>query len=113
MHAHRVDVLHGTDRHNVSETIAHDLELDFLPTGNAALHQNLRDGRQTQTILRDLFQLFTVLANAAAAAAQRVGGTHDHRIADLLRKGQRIGNVLHHLAGDAGLTDGLHSLLEF
>ena len=112
MHAYGVNVLHGADGNHVALAVPHDLELDFLPAGDALFHQNLGDGAQAQAVLGNLPQLLLILADAAAGAAQGVGGTHDHRIADLFGEGQRVGDVLHHLGGNAGLVDGLHGLLE-
>ena len=113
MHTYRVNVLHGAHRHYVAQAVPHDLKLDFLPPGNAALHQNLGNGRQAQAVFGNLLQFRAVLADTAAAAAQGVCRAHNDRIADFLRKGQRVGDILHHLAGDTGLADGFHGFLEF
>ena len=41
VHAHGIDIFHITNRDHVTGAVPHHLILDFLPAGNAALHQNL------------------------------------------------------------------------
>ena len=53
-----------------------------------------------------------VVRDAAARSAEGEGRPHDHRIADVLRKGQRILHRLHHRGGDYRLADSLHRVLE-
>ena len=57
-------------------------------------------------------QLGLVGADAAAGAAHGEGGADDDGIADLLGKGQSVVQILYHLAGDAGLAQLLHGVLE-
>ena len=112
MHAHGVEVLHVADGDHVALAVAHHLVLDLFPAGDALLDQHLMDGRQAQTVGADLAQLGLVLTDAAAGAAHGEGGAHDHGVVDLLSEGQSVVQVLHHLAGDAGLAQLLHGVLE-
>ena len=58
------------------------------------LHQNLGNGRQAQAVFGNLRAVLrAVLADTAAAAAQGVGRAHNDRIADFLRKGQRVVDI--------------------
>ena len=52
--AHGVDVLHGADLDDVSGGVAHDLELDLFPTGDAALDEHLAHAGQVDAAVRDL-----------------------------------------------------------
>src|SRR5919198_4253403 len=45
MHAHRVEVLHVADGDGGVARVAHDLVLDLLPAGEAALDEHLPDRR--------------------------------------------------------------------
>ena len=83
MHAHGIDVFHVADRDAVSRAVAHHLILDLLPAGDAALHQHLAHTGEAQAVCQDLLQLHLVMGDAAAASAQRIGGSQHHRIADL------------------------------
>jgi len=109
---HRVDVLHGADGDDVAGGVPHDLELDLLPAGDAPLDEHLVDPGQVQAAVRDLPQGDLVIGDAASGAAQGVGGTDDHGIADLIGEGDSVLYGVDHLGGDAGLTDGFHAVLK-
>ena len=113
MHAHGIDVFHVADRDTVSGAVAHHLVLDFLPAGDAALHQNLAHAGKTQAVCQNLLQLHLVMGDTAAASAQRIGGTQHHRIADFGSEGNAVLDVRHHQGGRAGLSDLFHGVLEF
>ena len=70
------------------------------------------DPGQVQAPVGDLLQAGLVIGDAAAGAAQGVGGADDDGIADLAREGHRVLHGVDHLGGDAGLADGLHAVLE-
>src|SRR5699024_9340187 len=72
VHANGVDVLHGTHGDDVASGVTEHLELHFLPTGNAALNQNLVDAAEVNAAVGDLPQGGLVVGNAAAGAAQGV-----------------------------------------
>ena len=74
MDAHGVKVLHGAHGDHVAVAVAHDLELDLFPAGDAALHQDLGDGTQAQAGLADALQVGLVVADTAAAAARVKAG---------------------------------------
>ena len=112
MDTHRVDVLHGADGDDVAGGVPHDLELDLLPAGDAPLDEHLVDPGQVQAAVRDLPQGDLVIGDAASGAAQGVGGTDDHGIADLIGEGDSVLYGVDHLGGDAGLTDGFHAVLK-
>ena len=107
-----VHVFHAADGNGVALTVAHDLELDFLPTGDALFHKDLVDGGKTQAVGADFDQLFAVLADAAAGAAHGKGGTHDDGVADFVGGAQGVFQGLNNLTGDGGLVQLLHGSLE-
>ena len=53
MHADGIEVFHAADRDDVPVLIPHALELDLLPAGNAALHEDLRNRRKPQAVARN------------------------------------------------------------
>ena len=112
MDAHGVDILHGADLDDVAGGVPHDLELDLLPAGDAPLDEHLAHPGEVDAPVGDLLQGGPVIGDAAAGAAQSVGGTDDDGVADLLGEGHGVLHALHHLGGDAGLVDGFHAVLE-
>ena len=113
MDADRVHVLHGADGDHIPLRVTHGLELDLFPAGDALLNEDLGDGGGVEAAPGDLAHFFLVRGDAAAAAAQGVGGTHDHGIADLLCDGEGFFQRFRDAGGYAGLADGLHGITEF
>ena len=112
MDAHGVDVLHGADLDDVAGGVPHDLELDLLPAGDAPLDEHLVNPGQVQAAVTDLPQRDLIIGDAAAGAAQGIGGTNDHGVADFVGEGNSVLYGVDHLGGDAGLTDGFHAVLK-
>ena len=120
--AERVEILHVADRDAVVVAVAHHLELDLLPAPQGLLDEHL--GREGERLAGDGLQLSLVLAETGTQAAQRVGGTQDHRVADLagggaglLQVGGRVRldrldvdlvHALHEEFAVFGVDDGLH-----
>ena len=112
MDAHGVDVLHGADLDDIARRVPHDLELDLLPAGDGALDEDLAHPAEVDAPVGDLPQTGLIVGDAAAGAAQRIGGADDDRIADAPGEGHGILHGLHHVGGDAGLPDLLHGVLK-
>ena len=113
VHAYRIQILHIAHGDAVAVSVPHHFILDLLPAGNAPLDQDLPHAGQAKPILQNFHQLHSVLRNTAAAAAQRVGRTQDHRIADLFRELDACLHSFHHQGCRAGFPDLLHGSLEF
>ena len=86
VHAHRIEVLDGADDDGVVGQVAHHLELEFLPAEHALFDQRLVDRREVEPALENFVQLFEVVGDAAARAAQREARAQDDRVAVLLRE---------------------------
>ena len=112
VHAHRVDILHIADGNHIACPVPHYLILDFLPAGNAALHQHLSHTGETQAIFQNQGALLRVAGNAAAGTAQSVGRAKHHGISDFGGDFQALLHILHNVRGSDGLADFLHGLLE-
>ena len=82
--AHRVDVLDEADGDHLVLGVADDLHLQLLPVEDRLLDEALVRERGVEAARADRAQLLHVVAEAAARAAHRVGGAHDHGVADLL-----------------------------
>ena len=80
VNADRVEVLHGADCNYVALAVAHYLELNFLPAGDALLDQNLCDRRKAKSVGGYLVELLGGLRDTAAGAAQRERRSDDYRI---------------------------------
>jgi hypothetical protein len=77
--AHRVEVLDAAHDDAVVGAVADDFHLVLLPADQALLDQQFLGRRQVQPALADLLELFRVVGDAAAGAAQREAGADDHR----------------------------------
>ena len=112
MHTHRIDVFHVADGNTVARGITHNLVLNLLPAGNAALHQHLVDTAQTQAVGQDIHQFLLVVGDSAAASPKGKGRTQHNRVADGVGKLDTILHVVYHSGRGAGLADLLHGILE-
>ena len=79
MDAHRVEVLDGADDDALVLMVTHHFHLVFLPTQEALLDEDLVDGRGVEAGLGHALELFAIVGDAAAGAAERVGRTDDDR----------------------------------
>ncbi|MNT00255.1 hypothetical protein D3C72_1346810 [compost metagenome] len=79
--AHRVQVLDRADDDAVVRLVADHFHLVFLPAQQRFFDQQLARRRQVQAALADLFELFAVVGDAAAAAAQRERRADHDRVA--------------------------------
>ena len=112
VYADRVEVLHGADGDDVALAVAHYLELDLLPAGDALLDQDLSDRRKTQSVGGDLVEFLGSLRDTAAGAAQSERRSYDYRVVDNLGKVHCVLDCFNDLGGNTWLTDLLHSVLE-
>ena len=107
VHAHGIHVFHAADGDGVVVAVAHDLELDLLVALDALLDEHLMHRREAEGVGRGLDELFLVVGEAAAGAAQRERGAQHHGIADFL---SRLTGLVDGI-GDAGGNDRLADLL--
>jgi hypothetical protein len=70
VHAHRVEVLDGADDDAVVGAVAHDLELELLPTGDRRLDEDLADGAGVEAGGGDAGELVGRGGDAGALAAR-------------------------------------------
>ena len=82
VHAHRVEVFDRAHDDAVVRLVADHFHLEFLPAQHRFLDEDFVHGREFQAATRDLFELFLVVGDAAAGAAERERGADDRRIAD-------------------------------
>ncbi len=105
--AHGVEVLHVADGDAVVGAVAHHLVLDFLPAQQAALQQHLVDGAGGQPAGHDALHVVLGVGDAAAGAAQGVGGAHHQGQAQPAGHLSRLvhggdGGALRHRLADVG-----------
>ena len=104
----RVKILHGADRNDVSDTVAHRLELYLLPPGNALLDKNLMYRRHIKPGLRNYRKLPGISGNSAARAAESECRTHYDGITDVLRRRKCVCDF----GGHTRLSDLFHRITE-
>ena len=112
MHTNGIEIFHVADRNAVAVVVAHDFIFNLFPPGDRAFNQHLVHTAALQADFRNFFELVAVVRNPAAAAAQRVSGTHYNRIPDAVCYFEARFQVLGHFTVRAGLVNALHGLLE-
>ena len=113
VHPHRIEVLDAAHNHDVVGQIAHHLQLEFLPTKQGFLDQNLGHRAGLEAALADRPEFLKVVGDAAAGATHGEGGANDARVAaNHFPHGFGLGQA----GGDAGgahrHTDPLHRLFK-
>ena len=79
VHAHRIDVLDRADDDEVVGDVAHHLELELLPADDRFLDEDLVDRAQLEAAFGEVAELFDVVGDAAADAAERERRADDQR----------------------------------
>ncbi len=113
MDAHRVEVFDRADDDAVVLVVAHDLHLELFPADHRFFDQQFMGRRRIQSALADGDELFLVVGDAAAGAAQRERGPDDGRIPDHGLHLQRLFQAVRDGRTRAGQPDPGHRLLEF
>ncbi len=112
VHAHRIEVLDGADDDAVVLLVADHLHLVFLPTDQRLVDQQLTGRRKVQTAGADLFELFTVIGDAATGATHGERRANDAGEADLVEHAVGFFHVMRDAGYRTGKTDVLHRLVE-
>ena len=79
VHAHRIEILDGTDDDAVVHPVAHDFHLEFLPADQRFFDQHFAHWRKIQAARSDLIKFFAVVSDPAASTAQSERRTNDQR----------------------------------
>src|SRR5437870_10773608 len=70
------------------------------------------DWRKIQTSFEDVFEIFTVVRDAAASAAEREAGPQDHGVPDARGELKALVDVIHELRLRQVETDLAHRIFE-
>ena len=76
VHAHRVDVLDRAHHHDVVAAVAHQLELEFLPSVDGFLDQDVRRRRGGQAVAGHPIDVLGRVGHAGSEAAHREARPH-------------------------------------
>src|SRR6266446_9143870 len=79
MHAHRIEILDGTDDHAVVHAVAHHFHLEFFPADERFLDQHFVDGRKIKAARDDYIKLFAIVSDAAASPSQSERRSNNER----------------------------------
>jgi len=82
MDADRIDVLDEAHGDHLVLCVADDLDLKLFPVEDGFLNKALTGKGRVETAHAYRTKLFNVVAETAAAAAHRIGGTHHDRISN-------------------------------
>ena len=113
MHAHGVEVFDAADDDAVARGVADHFELVFLPAQHGFFDQYAAHRRGVQALAQQVFELFSVVGDAAAGAAHGETGPQDHGEGD---RGHGFGGHVRVCNQDAVRRfepDGGHGDLEF
>ncbi len=94
VHAHRVDILDGTNDDGVVRFVAHNFHLKFFPTQQAFIHQNLVHRGSVHAGATEMDVVLAVIGHTAAGAAHGEGGADDGGQADAIEFFQRQPDAL-------------------
>ncbi len=112
VHAHGVEVLDRADDDAIVVLVTNDLHLVLLPPQQGFVDQQLVVVGELEPATADLLELLLVVGHAAAGAAHGVGGTDDHREAQLALNLPRLVHGVSDLGLGALQADVLHRLVE-
>src|SRR5215211_7240173 len=112
MDAHRVHVLNGADHHDVICEVAHDLELELLPTRDALFDEGAPHGASVEADDDGPAKLAEVGDSRASFAAEGEAGTDDKWEADLRCELLGFGEATDRAAGGHVQADSAHGLGE-
>ena len=101
VHPHGVQVLDGADDHHVVLEVPHHFQLEFLPAQDRLFQHHLGDHAGVQALGGHELQVFQVVGDAAAGAAQGEAGADDDGVAE----GRGRGHGLLQGADDGALGD--------
>ena len=112
VHAHGVEVFDGADDDDVVGEVAHDLELVFLPAEDAFFDEALVDGREIEAAGEDFHQLFAVVGDAAAGAAEGEAGADEDGEAELAGEVEAVAQVVDQRGARHVEADADHGVFE-
>src|SRR2546426_2027725 len=81
---HRIEILHVADRDAVVRGIAHHLVLEFLPSEDRLLDEDLLDPGVREAEPHDSLEVFRRMSHPTSGPSQGVCRADDRRITDLL-----------------------------
>src|SRR5688572_12128917 len=112
MDAHGVHVLYGADHDDVICEVAHDLELELLPTSDALFDEGTPHGAGVEAVDDGAAKLAVVGGCGASFAAEGEAGADDQRESDLCCQFLGFGEAADRAAGGNFKADSAHGLGE-
>ena len=109
---HGIEVLDGADDDDVVGQVAHQLQLVLLPAEHRFFKQHFVDGREIEAAREKLKQLFAVVGDAAARAAERERRSQDHREPDFAAEVDAVLQIVHQRRFGHVEADGGHRVFE-
>src|SRR5918996_2515115 len=93
MDSHRIEVFDRADDDDIIFMIAHDLQLEFLPTQYRFFDENFVNRRNVQPMLHDLFEVVWPIGKISAAAAKRTRRSNNQRKVKPLLDPHRLAQI--------------------
>ena len=111
--AHGVEVFDAANDDAVVGFVAHHFHFVFLPAEQRFLDEHFVDGREFDAAFGDFLKFLAIVGNAAAGAAEGVGGADDEgQAADFIGDGAGFLHIVGG-AGDGDIeTDAEHEVFE-
>src|SRR5581483_8408985 len=92
--------------------VTHDLKLEFLPAEHRLFDQHLVNGRKIKPAGKDVQQIFAIVSESSAGAAQGERWTDDDRKTDLPAEFETVFEIVHQRRLRDVEADLLHRVFE-
>ena len=112
MHTHGIEILNRADDDDVVSSVAHHLQLEFFPSQDRLFDESFVHRREVEAAGQHFAQLFAVVRDASAGAAEREGRTNDDRKSDLPGKLDPVFRVVDQRRLGNIEADALHRIFE-
>ena len=112
VHAHGVEIFDRADDDDVVFDVAHHLEFVFFPAEDGFFDQRLVHGREIEAAGEDFHQLFAVVGDASAGAAEGEAGADDDGEADFSGELEAVFQIVDQRGFRHVEADALHGVFE-
>ena len=109
MNAHRVYIFNGTHDNSVIGGVANDLHFVFFPPHQRFINQYLGRGRSIQPLRTDFFVFFGGVGYPPACATHSKGGANHGGQADILHRGEGLGQGFGNRGAGRFYAQSVHS----
>ena len=89
MHTHGIEVLNAAHDHAVVRHVAHDFQLELLPTRDGFLDEDLANGRRDDALRSEVEKVILIVRDPGAGSSEDKARSDDDGPTDLFRDVER------------------------